>query len=63
MSKNGDNGETLADKLGISRTTLSAKMNKTGGAEFKQCEMHKIKSLYNLGAEDIDRIFFNNKVS
>ena len=62
MILNGDNGKKLADYLGISRTTLSAKMNETN-AEFTQTEIMKIKEKYLLTGDEIDEIFFNFKVS
>lgn len=63
MKLHGDTGQTLADHLGISRSTLSAKINETNGAEFTQSEIGQIKELYGLAAEDIIDIFFNEKVS
>ena len=58
----GDTGGTLADYLGISRSTLSAKMNENN-AVFTQREIMAIKERYNLGADDVDSIFFNKEVS
>lgn len=43
MIKNGDNGLTLSRYLGISRSTLSAKMSKNSKSEFTQNEILKIK--------------------
>lgn len=63
MKMYGDIGRTLASYIGISRTTLSAKMNETNGAEFTQGEISKIKERYNLTAEEVDDIFFATKVS
>lgn len=59
----GDNGGTLSDALGISRSTFSAKINETGGAEFTQKEIMLIKERYELTPEDVTDIFFNQKVS
>lgn len=63
MRLHGDTGETLSDYLGIARSTFSAKKNETNGAEFTQGEIAKIKTRYNLNAEEIDLIFFTKKVS
>lgn len=57
MIINNDTGITLAKSLGISETTLSAKLN--GKAEFTRGEIEKIKLRYKLSAEEIDNIFFN----
>ena len=57
MIINNDKGITLAKSLGISETTLSAKLN--GKAEFTRGEIKKIKLRYGLSAEEIDDIFFN----
>lgn len=63
MKLNGDTGISLSAYLGISRTTFSAKINETNGAEFTQSEMQAIKQKYSLSAEDMDHIFFITKVS
>lgn len=62
MILNGDTGSDLAEYLSISRTTLSSKMN-NNGSEFTQGEILKIKEKYNLTGNEIDEIFFSNKVS
>lgn len=59
----GDTNGTLAEYLGISRQRLSAKINETYGAEFTQKEIKKIKIRYALTSEEIDEIFFTQKVS
>lgn len=56
-----DTGETLAEYLGINKSTLSAKMN--GHKDFTQGEIRKIKIRYNLTAEEVDSIFFADEVS
>lgn len=61
MILNNDTGITLAKALGISDTTLSAKINNK--AEFTRSEIEKIKLRYKLDAEEIDNIFFNKKVT
>ncbi len=63
MIKNGDNGLTLSRYLGISRSTLSAKMSKNSKSEFTQNEILKIKKKYNLTAYEVDEIFFDSVVS
>lgn len=60
MKLNGDTGRTLAEYLGINRTTFSSKINETNGAGFTQSEIKSIKRKYNLSAEDIDIIFFGS---
>lgn len=61
MLENNDTGITLSKFLDISKTTLSAKIN--GKAEFTRSEIAKIKSRYNLTADEVDNIFFNIKVT
>ena len=61
MIENGDTGITLSKALGISETTLSAKIN--GKAEFTRSEIVKIKIRYKLTPEEVDNIFFNLKVT
>ena len=63
MKLNGDTGTSLAEYLGISRGTFSAKKNETNGAEFTQGEIAAIKLKYSLQAEQLDSIFFKEKVS
>ncbi len=59
----GDNNTTLGQFLGLAYQTVSAKINNTNGAEFTQGEIMKIKNRYNLNPQEVDEIFFNNKVS
>lgn len=61
MKLYGDTGISLSAYLGIARTTFSAKINETNGAEFTQSEIMMIKEKYNLSADDVDRIFFTAK--
>ena len=56
MKLYGDTGGSLADYLGISRSTLSAKINEK--AEFTQKEITLIKRKYELSADEVDGIFF-----
>ena len=58
MKLNGDTGTSLALYLGIARSTFSAKINETNGAEFTQGEISAIKEKYKLTPEDIVNIFF-----
>ncbi len=57
----GDTGGSLAEYLGISRTTFSCKIN--GKADFTQREIALIKMKYDLSANDVDGIFFAVQVS
>lgn len=59
----GDTGTSLAEYLGMARSTFSTKVNETNGAEFTQGEISKIKEKYLLTPEQIDTIFFTRKVS
>ena len=59
----GDTNTTLGKALDIAYQTFSAKINATNGAEFTQGEIQTIKDRYNLTAEEVDEIFFNQKVS
>ena len=63
MKLYGDTGSALAEYLNIARSTFSAKINETNGAEFTQGEIAAIKRRYGLTAEDVDLIFFAKKVS
>lgn len=63
MKLHGDTGTSLAKYIGMARPTFSAKINETNGAEFTQSEILKIKEKYSLEPEEVDAIFFNQKVS
>lgn len=63
MKLHGDTGTSLAKHMGISRTTFSAKINETNGAEFTQGEISVIKEKYSLCPDEIVAIFFDNKLS
>lgn len=58
MKLHGDTGTSLSTYLGIARSTFSAKLNETNGAEFTQGEISSIKEKYNLDAEEVVEIFF-----
>ena len=62
MLLNGDTNKTLAEYLGISEQSVSKKINETG-TEFKQGEISIIKKRYSLTGDQIDSIFFVEKVS
>lgn len=59
MVLHDDTNITLANALGISPQSLSAKMNETNGAEFVQGEINIIRIRYNLTDEKVIAIFFN----
>ena len=63
MKLYGDTGADLAAYLGIARSTFSAKINETNGAEFTQGEIMRIKERYNLTPEKLSTIFFTPEVS
>ena len=58
MVLNGDTNKTLAEYLEISEQSVSNKINENG-TEFKQGEIAKIKSRYNLTAKQVEVIFFS----
>ncbi len=62
MLRHDDNGESLAEALGINRTTLSRKLNDPE-ADFTQKEMAIIIKRYSLDGNRIAEIFFANEVS
>lgn len=59
MKLHGDTGNSLSVFLGIARSTFSAKLNQTNGAEFTQCEIAAIKNKYSLQADEVVDIFFD----
>lgn len=63
MRLHGDTGTSLATFLNIARTTFSAKINETNGAEFTQGEIAKIKEKYSLNPNEVVEIFFESNVS
>lgn len=63
MKAHGDTGTSLSQFLGMARSTFSAKINETNGAEFTQREIAGIKAKYGLNAKKVDEIFFTTKVS
>ena len=63
MRLHDDTGQSWSEYLGIARQTFSNKINETRGAEFTQGEIRAIKEKYRLTAEEVDSIFFDQKVS
>lgn len=57
MALHGDTNKDLANFLGISEQSVSNKINENG-TEFKQGEIAKIKTRYNMTSEMVDDIFF-----
>lgn len=58
MALHKDTNKDLADLLDLSEQSVSAKINENG-TEFRQGEIAKIKSRYDLSAEQVEAIFFN----
>ena len=58
MKLHNDNQSDLAASIGISLQTFNKKLNGTGGAEFTQGEIQKVKEKYNLTSQEVDEIFF-----
>lgn len=54
----GVSKEEIAVALGINIATLYRKIN--GESDFSLSELQKLKKLFNLSNEDIDRIFFSD---
>lgn len=63
MALYGDKGGDIAEYLGMARSTFSAKLNGTAGAEFTQSEIMKIIQRYELTADEVTQCFFTEKVS
>lgn len=57
MVLHGDTNKTLADYLGITEQSVSNKINEND-TEFKQGEIKRIKTRYNLTCDQLDLIFF-----
>jgi hypothetical protein len=62
MVIHGDTNATLAEYLGLTEQSVCNKINENG-TEFKQGEIGKMKTKWNLNADQIDAIFFNGQVS
>lgn len=63
MKKFGDTQESLAEYLGIARTSFNKKINERDGASFTQPEIKAIKDKYGLSADELNKIFFAENVS
>lgn len=59
MALFNDNLTTLADHLGISRQTLTLKLDNK--SDFTQSEIKKIVIRYNLTPEETEQIFFGDE--
>lgn len=57
MVLHGDTNKDLAEYLGITEQSVSAKINENN-TEFKQGEIAKIRDRYGLDAEQVEAIFF-----
>lgn len=57
MVLHGDTNKDLADYLGITEQSVSNKINENG-TEFKQGEIRRIRTRYNLTSDQVDLIFF-----
>ena len=62
MLEHGDTQATLAEALGMSKSSLNAKINENG-SEFHQTEIDGIRRRYNLTSQEVVDIFFCRKVS
>jgi len=60
MVLNDDNVTTLAQKLGLTRQTLSLKID--GYSDFKQSEISMISKIYNLSRNEMFEIFFKELI-
>ena len=61
LARHGDTAKTLAENLGITEQTLSAKIR--GIQDFWRHEIVLIKKRYRLTKEEVDTIFFASEVS
>ena len=57
MVLHGDTNKDLADYLGITEQSVCNKINENG-TEFKQGEIRRIRTRYNLTSDQVDLIFF-----
>ena len=62
MKLHHDTGQSLADYLGVARSTFSQKLNESG-TEFTKKEITMISVRYHLNPEKIVLIFFSPEVS
>lgn len=59
--KNGDTQERLAEAMGLQTSALNQRIN--GKIEFRRNEINFIKNRYQLSADEVDVIFFEELVS
>lgn len=57
----GDTQASLAEDMGMATSALNQRIN--GQIEFRRNEINFIKNRYNLSAEEVDSIFFEELVS
>ena len=60
MKLNGDTNEALAKALGVSPTTMSAKVNEKRGSDFTRTEILTLVDRWRLTPEEIIDIFFSD---
>lgn len=58
MAMHGDTYSDLGEALGITKQTVSDKVNQRGGAEFKQGEIQVIAKRYKMTPKLISECFF-----
>lgn len=58
LANRGENQKTLAEAMGMSRVTLSRKINESHNASFKLPEIEVIKARYRLTSTEVNDIFF-----
>lgn len=58
MALFGDNNKMVAEALGITPQTNSAKLNHTNGADYTRGEIAVLKERWKLTAAEVDEIFF-----
>lgn len=61
MVLNDDNYQTVSECLGITRQTLAEKLQ--GSSEFKQTEIDRLITRWNLTPHEVVQIFFDNPKS
>ena len=57
----GYNLVTISEKLGISPVTMTRKMSR--GGDFTRAELQQLKKLLNLTDDDLNEIFFAEKLA
>ena len=63
LIQHNETQQSFAEKLGLSLSRLNAKINNTAGADFSQSEIFAIQQLWQLTAQEIQLIFFTNKLT